>query len=214
MIRIAPSLLSADFANLGRDVTAMCTAGADMLHVDVMDGHFVPNLTFGAGVVRAIKPYSSVPLDVHLMVDNPEGMIEEFVAAGADQLTLHIETGKDITPLLSKIKAAGVRAGVSLKPSTPAARLEEYLPYIDFVLVMTVEPGFGGQPFLPSQLTKIARIRLMTSTHPIDIQVDGGITDKTAPLCLENGANTLISGNYIFKSADWAQAIRALKGDK
>lgn len=211
MIQVAPSILSADFAHLGKAVADVCAAGADLIHVDVMDGHFVPNITFGPMVVKAIKPYATVPLDVHLMMTNPQDFLCDFIEAGADQVTLHTEVEQDLMPMLQYIRSRGVKAGLSLRPRTPASILENYLPYLDLVLVMTVEPGFGGQEFLITQLPKIARIRTMIDPLKTVIQVDGGINDKSAPLCIENGASTLIAGSYIFGAPDWTKAIETLR---
>ncbi len=211
MIQVAPSILSADFAHLGKAVADVCAAGADLIHVDVMDGHFVPNITFGSIVVKAIKPYATVPLDVHLMMTNPQDFLCDFVDAGADQVTLHAEVEQDLVPMLQYLRSRGVKTGLSLRPRTPASILENYLPYLDLVLVMTVEPGFGGQEFLITQLPKIALIRGMIDPSKTIIQVDGGINDKSAPLCIENGASTLIAGSYIFGSPDWAKAIETLR---
>ncbi len=211
MIQVAPSILSADFAHLGKAVADVCAAGADLIHVDVMDGHFVPNITFGSVVVKAIKPYATVPLDVHLMMTNPQDFLCDFVDAGADQVTLHAEVEQDLVPMLQYLRSRGVKTGLSLRPRTPASILENYLPYLDLVLVMTVEPGFGGQEFLITQLPKIALIRGMIDPSKTIIQVDGGINDKSAPLCIENGASTLIAGSYIFGSPDWAKAIETLR---
>ncbi len=211
MIQVAPSILSADFAHLGKAVTDVCAAGADLIHVDVMDGHFVPNLTFGSMVVKAIKPYATVPLDVHLMITNPQDFLCDFVDAGADQVTLHAEVEQDLVPMLQYLRSRGVKTGLSLRPRTPASILENYLPYLDLVLVMTVEPGFGGQEFLITQLPKIALIHGMIDPAKTIIQVDGGINDKSAPLCIENGASTLIAGSYIFGAPDWAKAIETLR---
>ena len=211
MIQVAPSILSADFAHLGKAVTDVCAAGADLIHVDVMDGHFVPNLTFGSMVVKAIKPYATVPLDVHLMITNPQDFLCDFVDAGADQVTLHAEVEQDLVPMLQYLRSRGVKTGLSLRPRTPASILENYLPYLDLVLVMTVEPGFGGQEFLITQLPKIALIHGMIDPAKTIIQVDGGINDKSAPLCIENGASTLIAGSYIFGALDWAKAIETLR---
>lgn len=211
MIQVAPSLLSADFAHLGQSVKDVCAAGADLIHVDVMDGHFVPNITFGPMVVKAIKPYASVPLDVHLMMTNPQDFLCDFIDAGADQITLHAEVEQDIVPMLQYIRSRGVKTGLSLRPRTPASILENYLPYLDLVLVMMVEPGFGGQEFLITQLPKIALIHGMIDPSKTVIQVDGGINDKSAPLCIENGASTLIAGSYIFGSSNWAEAIESLR---
>ncbi len=211
MIQVAPSILSADFAHLGKAVADVCAAGADLIHVDVMDGHFVPNITFGPMVVKAIKPYATVPLDVHLMMTNPQDYLCDFVDAGANQITLHAEVEQDLVPMLQYLRSRGVKTGLSLRPRTPASILENYLPYLDLVLVMTVEPGFGGQEFLITQLPKIALIRGMIDPSKTLIQVDGGINDKSAPLCIENGASTLIAGSYIFGAPDWAKAIETLR---
>lgn len=211
MIQVAPSILSADFAHLGKAVADVCAAGADLIHVDVMDGHFVPNITFGPMVVKAIKPYATVPLDVHLMMTNPQDFLCDFVDAGANQITLHAEVEQDLVPMLQYLRSRGVKTGLSLRPRTPASILENYLPYLDLVLVMTVEPGFGGQEFLITQLPKIALIRGMIDPSKTLIQVDGGINDKSAPLCIENGASTLIAGSYIFGAPDWAKAIETLR---
>lgn len=211
MIQVAPSILSADFAHLGKAVADVCAAGADLIHVDVMDGHFVPNITFGSIVIKAIKPYATVPLDVHLMMTNPQDFLCDFVDAGADQVTLHAEVEQDLVPMLQYLRSRGVKTGLSLRPRTPASILENYLPYLDLVLVMTIEPGFGGQEFLITQLPKIALIRGMIDPSKTIIQVDGGINDKSAPLCIENGASTLIAGSYIFGSPDWAKAIETLR---
>ena len=211
MIQVAPSILSADFAHLGKAVADVCAAGADLIHVDVMDGHFVPNITFGPMVVKAIKPYATVPLDVHLMMTNPQDYLCDFVDAGANQITLHAEVEQDLVPMLQYLRSRGVKTGLSLRPRTPASILENYLPYLDLVLVMTVEPGFGGQEFLITQLPKIALIHGMIDPSKTLIQVDGGINDKSAPLCIENGASTLIAGSYIFGAPDWAKAIVTLR---
>lgn len=211
MIQVAPSILSADFAHLGKAVADVCAAGADLIHVDVMDGHFVPNITFGPMVVKAIKPYATVPLDVHLMMANPQDYLCDFVDAGANQITLHAEVEQDLVPMLQYLRSRGVKTGLSLRPRTPASILENYLPYLDLVLVMTVEPGFGGQEFLITQLPKIALIHGMIDPSKTLIQVDGGINDKSAPLCIENGASTLIAGSYIFGAPDWAKAIETLR---
>lgn len=211
MVKVAPSILSANFANLGADVSALCQAGADFIHVDVMDGHFVPNLTMGPMIVAAIKPFSTVPLDVHLMMSKPEVLLEAFIHAGADRLTLHAELQGDLQKWLEDIKKQDVKAGLCLKPSTPAEVLEPYLDILDLVLVMTVEPGFGGQPFQAAQVSKIRRVKELVGDRPIDIQVDGGINAQTAPKCVQAGADVLIAGNYILKSTDWRAAIQGLK---
>lgn len=213
-ILIAPSIFSADYARLGDDIKKLCQAGADLLHIDVMDGHFVENITIGPMVIKAIKPYSTVPFDVHLMITNPEDYLSDFIAAGADQITIHTELEQDIIPLLETLHERGVKAGVSLRPHTSASVLDPFLPYIDTILIMTVTPGFGGQLFLKNQLPKIGYVRQLVEGKKIRIQVDGGITPKTASLCIQNGADTLISGAYIFNEPNWAEAIQTLRDAK
>lgn len=214
MVKVAPSILSADFARLGQEVADICKEGADFVHVDVMDGHFVPNLTFGAMVLKAIKPYSSVPIDVHLMVTNPKDYLRPFVLAGANRLTIHLEIGKGIDKLLSEIRSLGVKAGLCIKPQTPVEAIIPYLDLIDLVLVMTVEPGFGGQLFMEDKLPKITALKKLIGNRPIDIEVDGGINDKTGKAAVLAGADVLIAGNYIFKSENRKEAIKILKGKK
>ena len=208
---ISPSILSADFANLGRDVKELQDCGADWIHVDVMDGHFVPNLTIGAPVVKAIKPYCNIPLDVHLMIDNPQNYIEDFVKAGADIITFHYEAAGDLTEdIINNIKSHDILVGLSIKPSTPVQDILKYLIMVDMVLVMTVEPGFGGQSFMNNCADKIPVIR-QNAPENLIIQVDGGINDKTAQVCKELGANSLVAGSYIFKSANMEDAIKSLR---
>ena len=208
---ISPSILSADFANLGNDVKELQDCGADWIHVDVMDGHFVPNLTIGAPVVKAIRPYSNIPLDVHLMIDNPQNYIEDFVKAGADIITFHYEASKDLTEdIINNIKSHDILVGLSIKPSTPVQDILKYLIMVDMVLVMTVEPGFGGQSFMNNCADKIPVIR-QNAPENLIIQVDGGINDKTAQVCKELGANSLVAGSYIFKSANMEDAIKSLR---
>ena len=208
---ISPSILSADFANLGNDVKELQDCGADWIHVDVMDGHFVPNLTIGAPVVKAIRPYSNIPLDVHLMIDNPQNYIEDFVKAGADIITFHYEASKDLTEdIINNIKFHDILVGLSIKPSTPVQDILKYLIMVDMVLVMTVEPGFGGQSFMNNCADKIPVIR-QNAPENLIIQVDGGINDKTAQVCKELGANSLVAGSYIFKSANMEDAIKSLR---
>ncbi|HET8728511.1 MAG TPA: ribulose-phosphate 3-epimerase [Alphaproteobacteria bacterium] len=214
--RIAPSILSADFANLGEEVRAMAGAGADMIHVDVMDGHFVPNLTIGPGVVKALRPHTDRPLDVHLMIAPVDWSIAEFAAAGADIITFHPEAGFHPHRTVQLIKSHGVKAGLALSPGTPVAAVEELIGDIDLVLVMTVNPGFGGQSFIESQLDKIARLRGMidASGRKIDLEVDGGITTETAPRAVAAGADLLVAGTASFKGgpAAYADNIRNLRG--
>lgn len=205
-IKIAPSILSADFGSLNEDIKTV-EPFVDLLHVDVMDGHFVPNLTFGAPVIRCIK--TTLPLSCHLMIENPEKYIEDFAKAGAATITFHAETVSDMSALIKKIHALGVRAGVSVNPETDVKVIENVLNEVDEVLVMSVHPGFGGQKFIDSALEKITWLREKRSD--LDIAVDGGIDDLTAPKVLQAGANILVSGSYIFKSADRAAAINKLR---
>ena len=215
-VRIAPSILSADFARLGEEVAAMQSAGADMLHIDVMDGHFVPNITIGAAVVKAIRPHSTLPFDVHLMIAPADPFIEDFAAAGADTITFHPEAGPHPHRTVQRIKGLGKRAGLSLNPGTPVAAVEELLGDIDLVLVMTVNPGFGGQRFITSQLDKVARLRRLIdeSGRAIDLQVDGGINPETAPQSIAAGADLLVAGTAGFAGgpARYADNIRGLRG--
>lgn len=211
---IAPSILSADFANLGRDVEAIATAGADLVHVDVMDGHFVPNLSLGPGIVKAIRHYSKLPFDVHLMLSQPVRYLEAFSEAGADHITIHVESEGPIACVLTAITALGCSAGLSLKPGTPASSLKPYLEYLDLILVMTVEPGFGGQSFMADQVSKIVEIREMidNSGRPIHLQVDGGITASTAAKVLLAGGNMLVAGSSVYGHPEGvAAAIRELR---
>lgn len=211
MKKVSPSILSADFANLERDVLALARAGADWIHVDVMDGHFVPNLTIGAPVVKALKKTSPLPLDVHLMIEKPERWIEAYLQAGSDWITIHVESTADVTGCLRQIRAGGAKAGLTLKPGTSIEAVIPYLEQLDLVLVMTVEPGFGGQSFMPDQVEKVRRLRTEIDERGLEvlIEVDGGVTDQTALLCRE--ADVFVAGNYIFKG-DMTQAIRSLKG--
>ncbi len=210
-IIVSPSILSADFANLGRDLKELQNNGADWIHVDVMDGHFVPNITIGAPVVKAIKPYSNVPLDVHLMIENPQNYIEDFVKAGADIITFHYEAAGDLTEdIINNIKSHDILVGLSIKPATPPQEILKYLIMVDMVLVMTVEPGFGGQSFMRDCADKIPVIR-QNAPENLIVQVDGGINDQTAKICKELGANSLVAGSYIFKSTDMEEAILSLK---
>ena len=203
MVLIAPSILSADFGHLHNEISALDKAGADLIHIDVMDGHYVPNLTFGPGIIRQIRPYTSLPFDVHLMVDNPETAAGWFISAGADIVTVHAEACKHLDAVLNSIRERGCKAGVSLNPSTPETVLEYVLDKVDLILVMTVNPGFGGQVFLPEQLKKIARIKSMIGSRDIKIEVDGGINAMTAAECSAAGADILVAGTAVFASKDY-----------
>ncbi len=213
-IKISPSILSADFANLGAELQKISTSGADYIHLDVMDGSFVPNITFGNEVIKSLKKYSNLPFDTHLMIDNPQNHVEAFVKAGSDIITIHEEACTHLDRTISLIKSYGIKAGVSIVPSTPASVLDYVMDKVDLILVMTVNPGFGGQKFISSQLAKIQEIRqkIDATGRDIDLEVDGGVNEQTAPLIIEAGANVLVSGSYIFGKQDYAEAIRTLKG--
>ncbi|NLN88193.1 MAG: ribulose-phosphate 3-epimerase [Syntrophomonadaceae bacterium] len=213
MVLIAPSILSANFARLAEDIQRVEQAGADWLHIDVMDGHFVPNLTIGPLVVRDIKKETGLLLDVHLMIEKPENLIPAFIAAGADLITVHAETCPHLHRTLTMVKEAGRQAGVSLNPSTPVAMVENVIGEVDLVLAMTVNPGFGGQKFIHSVLPKISALRAMIarSGSGAHLQVDGGINVETGKLAVDCGADVLVAGSFIFAAADVGQAIRDLK---
>jgi len=215
-VRIAPSILSADFACLGQEVTAVTQAGADLIHIDIMDGHYVPNLTIGPAVVKAIRPYSLLPFDVHLMIAPADAYIKAFAEAGADIITVHPDAGPHLHRTLQLIKSLGKKAGIALNPATPLEVLDYILDSIDQVLVMTVNPGYGGQEFIPSQLAKIRLLseKIMKTGRHIEIEVDGGINSQTAVQVIQAGATILVAGNAVFSggSQSYTQNITALKG--
>ena len=213
MALLAPSLLSADFVRLAEEIARVEAAGADWLHLDIMDGHFVPNLTFGPPVVAAIRKISKLPLDVHLMVSNPAALVEQFAEAGADYLTVHVETEPHLHRLVNRIRELGVKPAVTLNPATSVDLLDEILSEVDMVLVMSVNPGFGGQKFIPASLAKIRRLKqkLNRLDRQVLIEVDGGVNQETAPQLIEAGVDVLVAGSAVFGSADMKTTIAALK---
>lgn len=215
MVKLAPSILSADFVNLERDIRALTPAGADYVHVDVMDGIFVPNITIGIPVVAAIRRITQLPLDVHLMIDRPLRYVDEFCKAGSDLLTVHVEadTEENTLEALKKIRAHGVKPAISVKPKTPAEAVLPFLPYCDLILVMTVEPGFGGQSFMEDMMPKLKKVRqYIDAQNPgCELEVDGGININTAKICRDNGANVLVAGSAYFKAPDPAAFVRDIK---
>lgn len=214
MIKIAPSILSADFAKLGAEVAEAQAAGGDWIHVDVMDGHFVPNITLGPAIVKAIAPHTTLPLDVHLMIEHPERYVEEFAKAGAAVITVHAEACVHLHRVIHLIKEQGIMAGVALNPGTPASAIQEVLDDVDMVLVMTVNPGFGGQAFISGTMNKIRQIRTWLNErgrHDVHIEVDGGIAADTAPFVVEAGADILVAGSAVFGREDRAAAIAEIR---
>lgn len=213
MIKIAPSILSADFARLGEEIRDVEAGGADYIHVDVMDGHFVPNITIGPLIVEAIRPVTNLPLDVHLMISNPDQYIETFVKAGADIITVHAEACPHLHRTIQLIRSHGIKAGVVLNPSTPPDVLEYVISDIDMVLLMTVNPGFGGQSFIEAVVPKIRQVRDMITKAgvSVDIEIDGGVNTETARICTEAGANVLVAGSAIYNQTDRGAAIKAIR---
>jgi ribulose-phosphate 3-epimerase len=214
MVKIAPSILSADFAKLGEEIIDVEKGGADLIHVDVMDGHFVPNITIGPLIVAAIRPVTKLPLDVHLMIENPDHYIEEFAKAGADYITVHVEACRHLHRTIHHIKSFGVKAGVVLNPATPVESLQHIIADVDMVLLMSVNPGFGGQKFIPEVLQKIKKVKELAVEKgvSIEIEVDGGVNSETAKLCIEAGATVLVAGSAVYNQEDRKKAIELIRG--
>ncbi|RFU63325.1 ribulose-phosphate 3-epimerase [Peribacillus glennii] len=214
MVKIAPSILSANFARLAEEIIDVEKGGADYIHVDVMDGHFVPNITIGPLIVEAIRPVTKLPLDVHLMIENPDSYIEAFAKAGADYMTVHVEACKHLHRTIQLIKSFGVKAGVVLNPATPVSTIQHVIDDIDMVLLMSVNPGFGGQKFISSVLRKITEVKRLAEQNgsTVEIEVDGGINEETARQCIEHGATVLVAGSAIYNQPDRQKAIQAIRG--
>lgn len=214
MVKIAPSILSADFSKLGEEIIAVEKGGADYIHVDVMDGHFVPNITIGPLIVEAIRPITKLPLDVHLMIENPDQYIEAFAKAGADYITVHVEACRHLHRTVQNIKSFGIKAGVVLNPATPVESIQHIIGDIDMVLLMSVNPGFGGQKFIPEVLPKIRKVKEMAEQKglEIEIEIDGGVNSETAKQCMEAGATVLVAGSAIYNEEDYAKAISLIRG--
>lgn len=212
-IKISPSILSADFANLQRDIEAITKAGADYIHIDVMDGSFVPPITIGSDVVKQLRPHSNLPFDVHLMINNPDNHVESFALSGADIITIHAESSIHLQRSITKIKNLGKKAGVSIVPSTHESAIDYVLDDVDLILIMTVNPGYGGQKFISSQLAKIqnCRQKIIKSGRNIELQVDGGVNEQTAKDAINAGADVLVAGSYIFSSKNYQEAINKLR---
>jgi ribulose-phosphate 3-epimerase len=214
MVKIAPSILSADFSKLGEEIIAVEKGGADYIHVDVMDGHFVPNITIGPLIVEAIRPITKLPLDVHLMIENPDQYIEAFAKAGADYITVHVEACRHLHRTIQNIKSFGIKAGVVLNPATAVESIQHIIGDIDMVLLMSVNPGFGGQKFIPEVLPKIRKVKEMAEQKglEIEIEIDGGVNSETAKQCMEAGATVLVAGSAIYNEEDYAKAISLIRG--
>jgi ribulose-phosphate 3-epimerase len=213
MVKIAPSILSADFSKLGEEIKEVERGGADYIHVDVMDGHFVPNITIGPLIVDSIRPITKLPLDVHLMIENPDQYMEDFAKAGADYITVHVEACRHLHRTIHLIKSLGVKAGVVLNPATPVQLIEPIIEDLDMVLLMSVNPGFGGQKFISSVLSKIKNVKEISDQKGLnlEIEVDGGVNEETAVLCVEAGATILVAGSAVFNQTDRGEAISRLK---